>query len=113
MIGHPEKPAEISQDDWDAVDVPELSDEELAGMRPFKEVFPEQYAAWKRGPGRPKTETPKVHTGFRLAVDVVDGIRATGKGYNARVESVLREALAAGKLDRPRDSLESGADVKG
>ena len=41
---------------------------------------------------------PKVHIGFRLAADVVNGIRATGKGYNARVEKVLREALAEGKL---------------
>jgi len=56
---------------------------------------------WKRSPGRPKVETPKVHVGFRLAADVVDGIKGTGKGYNARVETVLREALAAGKLDAP------------
>jgi uncharacterized protein (DUF4415 family) len=42
--------------------------------------------------------TPKVHIGFRLATDVVEGIRATGKGYNARVEKVLREALAKGLL---------------
>jgi uncharacterized protein (DUF4415 family) len=33
-----------------------------------------------------------------LAADVVEGIRATGKGYNARVERVLREALEQGKL---------------
>jgi uncharacterized protein (DUF4415 family) len=42
--------------------------------------------------------TPKVHIGFRLAADVVEGIRATGKGYNARVEKVLREALTKGLL---------------
>ncbi|MCB1989920.1 MAG: BrnA antitoxin family protein [Geminicoccaceae bacterium] len=46
-----------------------------------------------RGP-----ELPKVHTGFRLAADVVEGVRATGKGYNARVERVLRKALAEGEL---------------
>jgi uncharacterized protein (DUF4415 family) len=39
-----------------------------------------------------------VHTGFRLAADVVEGVRATGKGYNARVERVLRKALAEGEL---------------
>ena len=33
-----------------------------------------------------------------LAADVVDGIRATGRGYNARVEKVLREAIAKGRL---------------
>lgn len=39
-----------------------------------------------------------MHIGFRLAADVVSGIRATGRGYNARVEKVLRDALAKGKL---------------
>ena len=107
MTGSTERPAHIGQDDWNAVDVPEPTDDELAEMKPFKEVFPEQYAAWKRGAGRPRAATPKVHTGFRLAADVMDGIRATGKGYNARVERVLRDALVAGKLDRPNDSLET------
>jgi uncharacterized protein (DUF4415 family) len=40
----------------------------------------------------------KVRIGFRLAPDVVRGIRATGRDYNARVERVLREASAEGKL---------------
>jgi uncharacterized protein (DUF4415 family) len=47
---------------------------------------------------RPRLARPKVHVGFRLAADVVDGIKATGKGYNARVERVLRDAL---EQDRP------------
>jgi uncharacterized protein (DUF4415 family) len=47
---------------------------------------------------RPPVEAPKVHIGFRLAVDVVEGIRATGRGYNARVEKILREAIAKGGL---------------
>lgn len=62
-------------------------------------------ATGRRASGRPKAEAPKVHVGFRLAADVVEGIKQTGKGYNARVEDVLREALAAGKLDAPRDLL--------
>jgi hypothetical protein len=61
--------------------------EDFARARPFKEVFPEQYAAWQKL-GRPPVVTPKVHIGFR----------ATGKGYDARVEKVLREALAKGLL---------------
>ena len=48
--------------------------------------------------GRPPVDSPKVRIGFRLAPDVVRDIRATGRGYNARVERVLREALAEGKL---------------
>lgn len=81
----------------DDEDNPEWTEEDFARARPFKEVFPEQYRAWKKL-GRPPVETPKVHIGFRLAADVVAGVRATGKGYNARVEKVLREALAKGEL---------------
>lgn len=57
----------------------------------------------KRKGGRPKAETPKVLLGFRMAPDVVSGIKATGKGYNGRVEKVLRDALARGELDAERD----------
>lgn len=78
---------------------PEWTDENFARAKPFKEMFPEQYASWKKNKGgRPPVEQPKVHIGFRLAADVVEGVRATGPGYNARVEKVLREALAKGEL---------------
>ena len=97
MGGRVKKPADISQADWESVDVPEATDAEFATARPFREVFPEQYKTWKRM-GRPPVAAPKVHIGFRLAADVVSAIRATGRGYNARVEKVLREALAKGKL---------------
>ena len=45
-----------------------------------------------------RRELPKIHIGFRFAADVVNGIKATGRGYYARVEKMLREALAKGKL---------------
>jgi uncharacterized protein (DUF4415 family) len=69
----------------------------IAEAKPFGEVFPAQLASWKKR-GRPPVETPKVHIGFRLAADVVKALRATGRGYNARVEKLLREALAKGRL---------------
>ena len=97
-MASPKKPEHISQQDWDDADIPEVSDEEFARARPFSEVFPNVYEALTRGPGRPPVETPKVHVGFRLAADVVSGIKATGRGYNARVEKVLRDALAEGRL---------------
>jgi uncharacterized protein (DUF4415 family) len=42
--------------------------------------------------GRPKAEGPKVHIGFRLSADVVESVRASGPGYNVRVEEALRAA---------------------
>jgi uncharacterized protein (DUF4415 family) len=97
MSSRAKKPADISQEDWDSVDVPEATDAEFAEARPFKDVFPAHYKSWKRL-GRPPAAAPKVHIGFRLAADVVNGIRATGRGYNARVEKVLRDALDKGEL---------------
>jgi uncharacterized protein (DUF4415 family) len=40
----------------------------------------------------------KTLTSSQKPADVVYGVRATGKGYNRRVERVLREALAKGEL---------------
>jgi uncharacterized protein (DUF4415 family) len=76
---------------------PEWTAKETAEAKPFSEAFPAQFATWKKR-GRPPVETPKMHIGFRLAADVVLGVRATGRGYNARVEKLLREALAKGRL---------------
>lgn len=76
---------------------PELTDADFARARPFKEVFPEQYKSWKKM-GRPRVESPKVFLGLRMAADVVQGVKATGKGYNARLESLIRDALAKGLL---------------
>ena len=78
-------------------DNPEWTAADFKRAKPFSEVFPKQYKTWKKV-GRPPVESPKVHIGFRLAAEVVKGIRATGKGYNARVEKVLRDALDSGKL---------------
>jgi uncharacterized protein (DUF4415 family) len=78
-------------------DNPELTDADFARAKPFREVFPDQHQSWKRL-GRPPVERPKVHIGFRLAADVVEAIRSSGRGYNARVEKVLREAIDQGRL---------------
>jgi uncharacterized protein (DUF4415 family) len=79
-------------------DNPEWTEADFANAKPFKEVFPEQHAALGRQGGRPRLASPKVHIGLRLAADVVNGIKASGRGYNARVEQVLRDALANGRI---------------
>lgn len=94
----PGKPDHVSQQDWDDADMPEWTAEDFARARPFQEVFPDLYASWKRDQDQTAANRPRVHMGFRLAADVADGIRATGKGYTARVETVLREALEKGRL---------------
>ena len=77
---------------------PEWTELDFARARPFSEGFPKQYQAWKNRGGRPPIAQPKVHIGFRLARDVVQRVRDSGPGYNARVERVLREALEQGRF---------------
>jgi uncharacterized protein (DUF4415 family) len=81
---------------------PEITDQDWRRMRPALEVVPELVETRRRGRpgiGRPLIgNAPKVHIGFRLSADLVAGIRATGRGYNARVEKVLRAALVQGRL---------------
>jgi uncharacterized protein (DUF4415 family) len=76
-------------------EVRELTREDFRGIRPVREAMPElieAIAVFRRKLGRPKAEAPKVHIGFRLAADVVESVRASGPGYNARVEQALRDA---------------------
>jgi hypothetical protein len=40
--------------DWDAVQSPELTDEQMAKAKPFSEVFPDLAASIRRGRDRPK-----------------------------------------------------------
>ena len=57
---------------------------------------------------RPKVETPKVHVGFRLSAEIVEGIKATDIGYNARVEMVLRARSGQGPAQCAARSAETG-----
>ena len=80
-------------------EVRELTREDFRRMRPIAEVDPgmlEAVAQWRKV-GRPKAITPKTHISFRLAAEVVESIKATGPGYNARVEQVPRSAFVATK----------------
>ena len=50
--------------------------------------------------GRPKAGAPKVHIGFRLAADVVASLKASGPGYNVRVEEALAQRGSARRRKR-------------
>lgn len=88
--------AGYTRDDWDEVsDNPELSDEELAAMRPAREVLPpELYAALvKRSRGRPRADVRKVEVKLRLDPDVVEAYRSGGPGWQTRMNEALRKGL--------------------
>jgi hypothetical protein len=50
--------------------------------------------------GRPRLDSPKIHLSVRLDAAVVAAVKGSGRGYNKRVEQVLREAIAAGAFAR-------------
>ncbi|MGV6840585.1 MAG: BrnA antitoxin family protein [Planktomarina sp.] len=86
------KPDTISQEDWDAVDVPELTDAQFAKARPFAEHHPDLAEKAARGRGAQKSPT-KVRVGMRLDADVLTALRESGKGWQTRANALLRDGL--------------------
>jgi uncharacterized protein (DUF4415 family) len=75
-------------------DAREWGKEEFSQARPAAEVLsPEIVAAMKRARGRPVAEEPKVPTTIRLDADVVSAFKATGKGWQSRMNQALRKYL--------------------
>ena len=71
---------------------PEITEEEFKQMRPFAEVFPELMESIRRSRGRPAMEKPRKVVSLRLDQDVLESFRATGKGWQGRVNDALRKA---------------------
>ena len=93
-----DKPDNISRKDWNDVDVPELTDEEMSRMRPAGEVIPEVAAAHRagglkrsRGERRPHGRGTKLPVSIRLSPDVVAHFKSTGKGWQTRIDEALKE----------------------
>jgi uncharacterized protein (DUF4415 family) len=89
----PSKPDHISREDWDAVDIPEITAEQFARMRPAIEVVPDIVARYRRMRGKQKAPT-KVLISLRVSRDVLDHFRASGKGWQTRMENALRDHVA-------------------
>ena len=45
--------------------------------------------------GRPRSEAPKRAVNIRLSPEVLDRFKATGKGWQTRIDAALKEWLAA------------------
>ena len=87
-----EEEAEIQRQIAADPDDAEATDEQLAQARPFAEVFPELFESIRRARGRPAVEKPKQVVSIRLDQDVVSKFKATGKGWQARINEVLKKA---------------------
>jgi uncharacterized protein (DUF4415 family) len=73
-------------------DNPEWTEEDFKNARPFAEVFPELAESIRRARGRPAVERPKQQISLRLDPDVIDAFKATGKGWQSRINDALRKA---------------------
>src|ERR1700730_3505844 len=75
--------------DWDEVESPELTAEEIAKARPFAEVFPELAASIRKGRGPNKAPTKKL-VSLRLSGQVIEAYKAKGPGWQSRIDADLR-----------------------
>jgi len=67
----------------------------------FRHVTDAEHAARVeaiRKRGRPKSAAPKEKINVRLSPHVLAALRATGKGWQTRIDALLQEAVAAGRV---------------
>jgi uncharacterized protein (DUF4415 family) len=86
------KPLHTSRIDWASVAVPELSVADLRRMRPAREIAPEIVKAYERKRGRPEGRN-KTIVSLSLDAALVAKLRASGKGWQTRVNDLLKAAL--------------------
>jgi uncharacterized protein (DUF4415 family) len=77
-------------------DNPEWTDADFARARPAADVLPELFGSGAarvmlKPRGRPAAEVVKERITIRLDADVLAALRATGKGWQTRVNEAMRE----------------------
>ncbi|MPM20177.1 hypothetical protein SDC9_66606 [bioreactor metagenome] len=78
-------------------DAPEATDEQLSQAKSFDEAFPALADAMRKNVGgRPKSANPKVAVSLRLDQEIVARFKATGPGWQTRMNDALREAVGLG-----------------
>lgn len=72
---------------------PEWTEADFARARPAADVLPPEFVAAYRGRGRPKGSVKadaKQQITLRLDRDVIERFRATGPGWQARINEALK-----------------------
>jgi uncharacterized protein (DUF4415 family) len=83
------KPENSIKEDWDSVESQPLSDSFLSSMKPVRESHP-NIPSRVRGPQKLPRKKP---VSLRLDANIIDAFRATGKGWQSRVNTALHEWL--------------------
>jgi uncharacterized protein (DUF4415 family) len=87
-----EDEARVQAEIADDPEAPEATDEQLAQALPFAE-------AMRRYVGRPRIANPKQQVSVRLDADVLAKLKASGRGWQGRMNAALRKELG---LKSPR-----------
>jgi uncharacterized protein (DUF4415 family) len=92
------EPAEFTAEEIAEVQSPELTDEELASLRPGSDALPPKLfaaltAARKPGQRGPQKSPTKKMITLRVDPEVLEGYRASGEGWQSRMNEVLRAGL--------------------
>jgi uncharacterized protein (DUF4415 family) len=68
----------------------------------MRDVMPEVVEAMKRGRGRPKLPQTKARVSLRLDPEIIAVYRATGKGWQKRINDTLMRAVSRENSRRRR-----------
>ncbi|WP_298965067.1 BrnA antitoxin family protein [uncultured Methylobacterium sp.] len=83
---------DYTQEDWDEVsDNPPVTEEEMRTARPFREAMPDVHAALTKARG-PQKAPVKQLVSLRLDRDVIDKFKATGPGWQTRINEALKRS---------------------
>ena len=78
---------------------PDWTAEDFARARPASEMMSaEMFAQFKKAVGRPRLESPKVPVKLRLDGIVLAALRATGPGWQTRINDMLKARISRGKV---------------
>ena len=80
------------------IDNPEWSKQDISSARPAREVLPELFGvqaakAMLKPRGRPPAEVVKDRITIRLSPDVTAAFRASGDGWQTRIDAALKDWL--------------------
>ncbi len=82
--------AQIASD----ADATEASDAALKKAKPFAQAFPDLAESIRRGRGRPALANPRQQISLRLDGDVIAKFKSTGKGWQGRINGILKRSAS-------------------
>jgi uncharacterized protein (DUF4415 family) len=92
-MSKPKTPLQASDNDN-----PAWTSDDFAKARPAHEVLPDLFSK-KRSEsllsrGRPKSDVTKVRVGIRLSPEVLNHFKASGDGWQTRIDAALRQYIS-------------------